>query len=309
MHPAVKPVLKVLDWLSSKSEQGKQLRSHFTKLTMFLILMLASFVLFPIFLIIAMFIQTGDINPQMQQMYSKASLQIQQEHQISVPWWEAMALDMAAYGNAEKITDEIALQTTRSFLMCAEAAPCQLVTWEQALQERINAGLLGTDPNHHRLLKQKIEQTLKMIEELHLKDLPEGWKPVIHNLNWPVDPSLSIISSPFGNRLHPILKTIRLHAGIDIAVVTGTPVYAIADGVIEQSEYDAQAGYFIKMNHGQMKSRYLHLSKLLVKSGESVQKGQLIGHSGNTGASDGAHLHFELLDQTEKAVNPIKYYQ
>ena len=104
------------------------------------------------------------------------------------------------------------------------------------------------------------------------------------------------ISSPFNpRRLHPITKRIRPHNGTDFAVPVGTNVYSIGDGVVLRAGYHPAAGNYIVIKHGRKyTTRYLHLSKRLVKQGQHVAMGQIIAKSGNTGSSTGAHLHYEF---------------
>lgn len=104
------------------------------------------------------------------------------------------------------------------------------------------------------------------------------------------------ISSTFNlNRKHPITGRVTAHKGTDFAVPTGTPVVAPGDGVVVKAVYHRLAGNYIVIRHGrQYTTRFLHLSKFLVKQGETVRRGQRIGLSGNTGRSTGPHLHYEF---------------
>lgn len=96
-------------------------------------------------------------------------------------------------------------------------------------------------------------------------------------------------------RLHPILDIYRKHEGLDIANDQGTPVYATADGAVELSGRHGGYGFMIQINHGYgYKTLYAHLSKVLVRDGEQVRRGEVIGRSGNTGLSSGPHLHYEV---------------
>ena len=86
-----------------------------------------------------------------------------------------------------------------------------------------------------------------------------------------------------------------MHEGIDFGAPSGTPVSAAAGGVVDGASFHPEYGYLIELNHGnEFSSRYAHLSKLKVKPGQVVKRGQLIGLSGNTGRSTGPHLHFEV---------------
>jgi murein DD-endopeptidase len=114
------------------------------------------------------------------------------------------------------------------------------------------------------------------------------------------------ISSKFNpKRRHPVTGLIRPHNGTDFAVGTGTPVYATGDGIVTEVVKHAYAGLYIKIKHGQKyQTRYLHLSKALVRKGQAITRGQKIALSGNSGRSTGAHLHYELL-VNNRAVNAM----
>jgi len=114
------------------------------------------------------------------------------------------------------------------------------------------------------------------------------------------------ISSGFNpRRRHPITGLIRPHNGTDFAIRTGTSVYSPGDGVVSRVVRHKYAGLYIEIKHGEKyKTRYLHLSKALVKKGQHVQRGQKIALSGNTGASTGAHLHYEF-HVNQKPINAM----
>lgn len=116
------------------------------------------------------------------------------------------------------------------------------------------------------------------------------------------------ISSGFGRRYHPILKTLRPHTGIDITAPRGTPVYATADGYVSGETGGSGYGIVVIINHGySYKSVYAHLSKKAVKAGQKVKRGQIIGYVGNTGLSLGPHLHYEII-KNGSYVNPVHYF-
>ncbi len=115
------------------------------------------------------------------------------------------------------------------------------------------------------------------------------------------------VNSPFGNRLHPVLKVYKLHTGIDFGVPSGTPVYSMADGEVIISKYSSGYGYYVVVNHGSgITTLYAHNSKLLVKVGDKVKGGQVIAKSGNTGYSTGPHMHFEVR-KNGTPINPEPY--
>ena len=124
-----------------------------------------------------------------------------------------------------------------------------------------------------------------------------------------VIPASERISSRFGYRVDPITKKRgSFHKGIDIAAKTGTPVYAAEKGIIEKTGFYRNGyGNLIIVKHEQdLATYYAHLSEILVRSGQSVNKGTLIGRVGSTGRSTGPHLHFEVR-KGGKAMNPEEF--
>lgn len=114
------------------------------------------------------------------------------------------------------------------------------------------------------------------------------------------------VSSPFNpRRLHPITKRVRPHNGVDFGIPMGTPIIAPSDGVVEHVAFQAKgAGRYIKIRHGHITTVYMHLSKPLVKKGQTVRKGERIALSGNSGGSTGPHLHYEF-HINGRPVNPM----
>ncbi|MEZ8825473.1 M23 family metallopeptidase [Vibrio amylolyticus] len=133
-----------------------------------------------------------------------------------------------------------------------------------------------------RLDTAAITSSVRMVM---LTQIPSG--PPVHNAR---------ISSGYGKRIHPVTGVVKTHRGQDFAVNTGTPVYAPADGVVEVTRASNKgSGNFLRLQHSYgFTSSYSHLNKFLVKSGDFVQKGDLIAHSGNSGLSSGPHLHYEV---------------
>ena len=119
-----------------------------------------------------------------------------------------------------------------------------------------------------------------------LNQIPNGW-PITNKG----------VTGKFGWREHPILKRKEFHPGIDLAASIGTPIYAPASGVVEFSGYSNNGyGYNVILLHNfGFKSVYAHMTrKDVVKAGDFVNKGDLIGYTGNTGLSTGPHLHYEV---------------
>ncbi len=123
----------------------------------------------------------------------------------------------------------------------------------------------------------------------------------------PIFPCQGRISSPYGERLHPISGQGDFHNGIDIAAVLGTEIKAIEDGVVEKCEYNQYSGNFAVIRHNDSTtSSYAHMAKAEVTTGQKVKKGDIIGIVGNTGSSTGPHLHMEIrIDKNP--VNPMNY--
>ena len=117
------------------------------------------------------------------------------------------------------------------------------------------------------------------------------------------------VGSIFGRRLDPIAGVGAMHEGVDFVADPGTRVIASAGGVVVGAEFHPQYGNLIEIDHGNdFSSRYAHLSKIDVKLGQVVKRGQLIGASGNTGRSTGPHLHFEVRFKGA-AQNPARFLQ
>ncbi|WP_338818857.1 hypothetical protein MTCOM_02610 [Moorella thermoacetica] len=132
---------------------------------------------------------------------------------------------------------------------------------------------------------------------------PSGTKGML----WPL-PGYTQISSPFGWRIHPLLKTNRFHDGVDLPAPAGTEVIAPLDGQVISTGYLGGYGNHIVIDHGGgLSTMYAHLSAILVQDGQEVKKGQVIGRVGSTGWSTGPHLHFMVLLQGEPT-NPMNYY-
>ena len=109
--------------------------------------------------------------------------------------------------------------------------------------------------------------------------------------------NFSYISSNFNpRRMHPVLKRLRPHNGIDYYAPRGTPVYAAGDGTVTRSTYSAANGNHVFIKHaGSIETKYLHFTKRLVKQGQKVRQGQTIGTVGSTGLATGPHLHYEFV--------------
>ena len=125
----------------------------------------------------------------------------------------------------------------------------------------------------------------------------------------PVPAAQARFTSAFGTRSDPFKATRAMHAGIDLAGPVGTSIYATADGYVGRAGVVGGYGNFIELEHGKsIQTRYGHLSSILVRSGQRVKRGDLIGRMGSTGRSTGSHLHYEVRVDGA-AVNPIPFMQ
>ncbi len=116
-------------------------------------------------------------------------------------------------------------------------------------------------------------------------------------------------TSGYGVRSDPFRGSAAMHAGVDLAAPTGTAVYATADGIVDRAEWTGGYGNLVEIAHGKgLQTRFGHLSRILVHSGQSVHRGDLIALVGSTGRSTGPHLHYEVR-MDGHAVNPVPYLQ
>jgi murein DD-endopeptidase MepM/ murein hydrolase activator NlpD len=121
---------------------------------------------------------------------------------------------------------------------------------------------------------------------------------------WPVR---GWVTSPFGNRTSPFSGILKFHEGMDIAAQTGTPVVAPADGVIIKAGFSTGYGNMVEISHGYgLRTIFGHNSRLNVKAGQRVRRGDVISYVGDTGSSTGPHLHYEVR-VNGLPVNPVKY--
>lgn len=115
-------------------------------------------------------------------------------------------------------------------------------------------------------------------------------------------------SSSFGYRMHPIYKTVKLHAGMDFSGAIGTPIYATGNGTVAFAELHNGYGKCVEIDHGfNYKTLYAHMSAYNVRPGQKVKRGDVIGYMGNTGMSSGPHVHYEVR-RNNMPVDPINYY-
>lgn len=168
----------------------------------------------------------------------------------------------------------------------------------------------GRALNQRKILAIKIEMKKKTVELYLNKDghYYSRAEEIVHNafLSRPTDKIWRISSHFSPYRRHPVTGRRQPHNGVDFAAPSGTPVLSVGDGIVVQTVKHPYAGRYVVIKHnGKYKTRYLHNSKILVKKGQHVKKGQVIALSGQSGRVTGPHIHFELLAH-DKPVNPLK---
>lgn len=159
------------------------------------------------------------------------------------------------------------------------------------------------------LSRQLYVQSKSYDEVSHLAKNKETWLKCIPAIQPILNKDLKLVASFYGYRMDPVYKTMIHHDGIDFAAPIGTAIFATGDGVVEVVDYNNGGyGYEVIINHGfGYKTRYAHLSKMLVSAGQKVKRGEIIARVGNTGKSVGSHLHYEVL-KNGAAIDPINFY-
>ena len=126
---------------------------------------------------------------------------------------------------------------------------------------------------------------------------------------WVIPCDYTMVSSPFGWRIHPIQGVEKFHNGVDLwsAGIYGKPIYATREGVVSYAGWYGSGGWTVMVDHlDGFKSIYMHMTRYVVAEGDFVMAGQVIGYVGSTGGSTGPHLHFEIR-YNGAAVNPMNY--
>ncbi len=136
---------------------------------------------------------------------------------------------------------------------------------------------------------------------------PGGRPNTVDGITWLVPTVNYRITSPFGDRIHPVYGYEKPHTGVDLAAAKNTPIYATRAGVVVWAGWGDTGGWWVKLDHGDgFASTYLHMTKYVVKIGDFLQAGQLVGYMGTTGVSTGYHLHFGIM-KNGVWVDPLKY--
>lgn len=158
------------------------------------------------------------------------------------------------------------------------------------------------------LQKKLVAQSRSFDEVMALVKKKEKMLRSIPSIQPISNKDLTRLASGFGMRMHPIYKIMKMHTGLDFTADIGTEIYAAGDGVVEKTGTMSGYGQIVIIDHGfGYKTRYAHCSAFNVKEGQKVKRGDVIAYVGNTGASVGPHLHYEVRKDGE-AVNPVNYF-
>ena len=158
------------------------------------------------------------------------------------------------------------------------------------------------------LSKQMVVQSKSLDEIVSLAKEKESMLASIPAIQPVKNQDLKRMASGYGMRMHPILKTRRMHNGMDFTSPKGTPIFASGNGKIKKAHRSSSFGKVVYIDHGYgYETIYAHMSKITAKKGQVVKRGDIIGYVGNTGRSMAPHLHYEV-HKNGRAVNPIYYY-
>ncbi|MYJ14120.1 MAG: peptidoglycan DD-metalloendopeptidase family protein [Acidimicrobiia bacterium] len=240
-----------------------------------------------------------------------------------------LALLEAVHGHAEDLVEDIRLAEDRYDVALAEAA--QTVAEVERLREILEGDLAVLEQRRAQqaAIKAELDSRKRAIEREYaawdqeaseleqfireakyrqqLEEFQRAQEEAGAAPSGFVWPTAGVVSSGYGNRLHPILGVYRLHAGIDIGKTHGQPVHAARGGVVVTAGPWGGYGNAVVIDHGSgLSSVYAHLSQVTARPGTIVDATNLVGNIGSTGLSTGPHLHFEIR-VNGTAVDPLGY--
>lgn len=231
----------------------------------------------------------------------------EQEQQLLVVARQAEALekDIVAIRELDQTVRDMMQLSAKDSEVEEAGTTAQLMAAQTYLVNR--GGLAATILNAQRGLQnvsQSIPESKETLETLAQDITKQQAKERATPSTWPTS---GRITSPYGYRISPFGYSRQFHSGLDIGAKRGTAIYATADGKVSFAGYQGGYGYVVYINHGYgFTTVYAHMSKLGAKSGQSVNRGDLIGYVGSSGRSTGPHLHYEVhIDGS--TVNPRPY--
>ena len=232
------------------------------------------------------------------------------------------AAELVAKTKEDLEEEKEGLRKTKEDLNVAQES--LLVKREQA--DELLTQLIATGAEYQQLIEESEDKQNTLMEEIAQKkdDIKDAeykqWlstsipKPVagdtntVEGVTWVMPISYTALTSPFGYRIHPISGKWKMHNGVDLAAPTGTKIVATRSGYVSVASYEeGGAGWYVQINHGDgYKSIYMHMTHYIVKVGQYVSAGEVIGYCGTSGGSTGPHLHFGI-SYNGVYQNPAKY--
>ena len=243
---------------------------------------------------------------------------------------DAAAKEVSA-AKASLEVEKVALEESKTEL----AATQEQLDAKREEADKLLAELVAKGMEYELLVEESEEEQAKLAKDIANKEdeyekakyqewlatsIPPTTKPkapsgggggtgnnTVGGITWKVPINYTAFTSPYGWRTHPVYGGKRFHSGVDLAAPKGRPIYATRSGTVSTASYNSSAGYYVQINHGDgYRSIYMHMTHYIVKSGQSVKQGQVIGYCGSTGASTGPHLHFGI-SYNGSYVNPANY--
>ena len=169
--------------------------------------------------------------------------------------------------------------------------------------------IISTANKIDQITKQLYIQSKSFDEIIELAKNQSDMLAAIPAIQPVANKNLHRMASGYGYRIHPVYKTRKLHTGMDFSAKIGTPIYATGNGKVSKVRRSRRGyGNYVMINHGYgYKTLYAHMSKYIVKRGQKVKRGDIIGYVGNTGMSMAPHLHYEVHKDGRK-INPVNFY-
>ena len=212
---------------------------------------------------------------------------------------------------AELEEEEELLQATKKAAEDEQAAVEELISQKEAEIAAVQDEIVDQERAIREYEAEIAEQNATISE---LERIVAEEKKALENMRvydggafcWPC-PAYTKVSSDFGNRIHPTLKINLFHNGVDLAAPAGSNILAAYDGEVVSASYTGAMGNYVMLDHGGgLYTVYMHASKLNVKEGQEVKRGDVIAFVGSTGRSTGNHLHFSVRVNGEY-VSPWNY--
>ncbi len=169
--------------------------------------------------------------------------------------------------------------------------------------------IVGTKQKIDRITKKMLVQSKSLDEVVTMTKNKAKMVASIPAIQPVANKNLKRMASGYGYRIHPVYKTRKLHTGMDFSAPKGTPIYATGDGTVKKVKRSRRGyGNIVKIDHGYgYQTFYAHMDRFIVKRGQKVKRGDIIGFVGSTGTSTAPHLHYEVIKNKRK-VNPVNYY-